>query len=339
VWLCRPGLRNNPCESSLTTTVVNPNGKETTQHAAVTKDPPVDCFYVYPTVSAQPTVNANLDIDPELTAVAENQAARFSQVCRVYAPVYPQLTLSAIGGGANAQARATAYAGVLAGWKEYLAKYNKGRGVVFIGHSQGSGMLIQLLKTEVDPNPKLRRQTVSALLLGGNVTVPEGKNVGGDFQSIPACRSGKETHCVVAYSTYAQQPPPDGLFGKTRVGAGPGGSNLQVLCVNPTSFRGTGSLQPYFRTKPFPGPIGAAAGQPPSASTPWVEYPELYSAQCQQGNGFTWLQVTDVGKPGAPRYQPRGSLPPNWGLHLGDVNLALGNLVGLVRQEAASYGK
>ena len=339
VWLCRPGLKNNPCESSLTTTVVNPNGKKTTQRAAEAKDPPVDCFYVYPTVSAQTTVNANLNIDPELIAVAENQAARFSQVCRVYAPVYPQLTLSAIGGGASAEARATAYAGVLSGWKEYLAKYNKGRGVVFIGHSQGSGMLIQLLKTEVDPNPKLRRQTVSALLLGGNVTVPEGKKVGGDFQNIPACRSAKETHCVVAYSTYAQQPPPDGLFGKTRVGAGPGGSNLQVLCVNPTLFTGTGSLQPYFRTKAFPGPIGAAAGEPPSASTPWVEYPKLYSAQCQQGNGFTWLQVTDVGKPGAPRYQPRGTLPPNWGLHLGDVNLALGNLVGIARQQAAAYRK
>src|SRR6266487_3784410 len=236
VWLCRPGLANNPCESDLTTTVVQPEGTQRVVRADPAKRPPVDCFYVYPTVSAQPTVNANLNVDPELTAVAENQAARFSQVCRVYAPVYPQLTLSAIGGGANAQARATAYAGVLAGWKEYLAKYNKGRGVVFIGHSQGSGMLIQLLKTEVDPNPKLRRQTVSALLLGGNVTVPEGKDVGGDFQNIPACRSAKETHCVVAYSMYAQQPPPDGLFGKTRVGAGPDGGNVQVLCVNPTAF-------------------------------------------------------------------------------------------------------
>ena len=339
VWLCRPGIKNNPCESSLTTTVVHPDGKKTTQRSSAAKDPPVDCFYVYPTVSAQPTVNANLDIDPELIAVAENQAARFSQVCRVYAPVYPQLTLSAIGGGASAQARATAYAGVLAGWKEYLAKYNKGRGVVFIGHSQGSGMLIQLLKSEVDPNPKLRRQTVSALLLGGNVTVPAGKNVGGDFQNIPACQSAKETHCVVAYSTYAQQPPPDGLFGKTRVGAGPGGTNLQVLCVNPASFNGAGSLAPYFRTKPFPGPIGAAAGTPPTAPTPWVEYPKLYNAQCQEGNGFTWLQVTDVGKPDAPRYQARGSLPPNWGLHLGDVNLSLGNLVDLARQQAAAYHK
>jgi hypothetical protein len=339
VWLCRPGIKNNPCESSLTTTVIHADGKKTTQRASDAKDPTVDCFYVYPTVSAQPTANANLNVDPELTAVAENQAARFSQVCRVYAPVYPQLTLSAIGAAPNPQSRATAYAGVLAAWKEYLAKYNKGRGVVFIGHSQGSGMLIQLLKTEVDPNPKLRRQTVSALLLGGNVTVPEGKNVGGDFQNIPACQSAKETHCVVAYSTYAQQPPPDGLFGKTRVGAGPDGTNLQVLCVNPSSFTGAGTLEPYFRTKQFPGPLGAAIGSPPTAPTPWVAYPNLYRAQCEQGNGFTWLDVTDVGKPDAPRYQPRGSLPPNWGLHLGDVNLALGNLVGLAREQAAAYRK
>jgi len=338
VWLCRPGIRNNPCESSLTTTVVHPDGKKTTQHASDAKDPPVDCFYVYPTVSAQPGPNANLDIDPELTAVAENQAARFSQMCRVYAPVYPQLTLSVIGGGGSPQARATAYAGVLAGWKEYLAKYNKGRGVVFIGHSQGSGMLIQLLKTEIDPNPKLRRRMVSALLMGGNVTVPEGKNVGGDFQHIPACQSAKQTHCVVAYSMYGQQPPSNGLFGRTRVGAGPGGTNLQVLCVNPTSFKGGGTLEPFLRTRTFPGPLGDSIGTPPTAPTPWVEYPDLYGAQCQQGNGFTWLDVTDVGKPGAPRYQPRGSLPANWGLHLGDINLALGNLVGLARQQAAAYG-
>ena len=109
--------------------------------------------------------------------------------------------------------------------------------------------------------------------------------------------------------------------------------------LNPTSFNGAGALQPYFRTEAFPGPIGAAPGTPPTASTPWVEYPKLYDAQCQQGNGFTWLDVTDVGKPDAPRYKPRGSLPPNWGLHLGDINLALGNLVDLARQQAAAYGK
>jgi hypothetical protein len=52
---------------------------------------------------------------------------------------------------------------------------------------------------------------------------------------------------------------------------------------------------------------------------------------------MTWLQVTDIGGPTDTRPRTRGSLPPTWGLHLGDVNLALGNLVDLVRQQAAAY--
>jgi len=341
VWLCRPGLPQNPCESDLTTTVLRANGSEKLKQAAPAKKPPVDCFYVYPTVSAQPTVNADLSIDPELIAVAEYQAARFSQVCRVYAPVYPQLTIAAIGGRATPEARDAAYAGVLSAWKEYLAKYNRGRGVVFVGHSQGSGMLTQLLKTEVDPNATLRRRTVSALLLGGNVTVAAGKKVGGDFQHLPACESKNQTGCVVAYSMFGETPPPNALFG--RVGTGPrtgstqDPSTLQVLCTNPAHLKGAGMLQPYLRTSPFPGPIGAVSGDPPSAQTPWVEYPNLYTARCEQSNDVTWLQVTDIGGPTDARLRTRGSLPPTWGLHLGDVNLALGNLVDLARRQAAAY--
>jgi Protein of unknown function (DUF3089) len=340
VWLCRPGLPDNPCESDLTTTVVRANGSQSLQRAAPARRPPVDCFYVYPTVSAQPTVNADLSIDPELIAVAEYQAARFSQVCRVYAPVYPQLTIAAIGGRATPEALETAYAGVLSAWREYLARDNRGRGVVFIGHSQGTGMLVRLLASEVDPKAKLRRRTVSALLLGGNVTVAKGKKVGGDFQHLPACQSRDQTGCVVAYSMFAETPPPNAGFG--RVGTGPRAgstqdrSALQVLCVNPASLKGTGKLEAYARTSRFPGPIGAVAPAPPSAPTPWVEYPDRYSARCEQNNEFDWLQVTSIGGPNAAP-PPGGSLPPTWGLHLGDVNLALGNLVDLARRQAAAY--
>jgi hypothetical protein len=341
VWLCRLGLPQNPCEGDLTATVAQGDGSQNVQPAAPAKKPPVDCFYVYPTVSAQPTINASLSIDPELIAVAEYQAARFSQVCRVYAPVYPQLTIAAIGGSATPEAREAAYAGVLAAWKEYLAKYNRGRGIVFIGHSQGAGMLTRLLSSEVDRNAKLRRRTVSALLLGGNVTVAKGKGVGGDFQRLAACQSSKQTGCVIAYSMFGEAPPPNALFG--RVGTGPRAAsgqdpaNLEVLCVNPASLKGTGMLQPYLRTSRFPGPIGGVSGDPPSAPTPWVEYPNLYTARCEHTNDINWLQVTDIGGPSDPRPRTRGSLPPTWGLHLGDVNLALGNLVGLVRQQAAAY--
>src|SRR5262249_33974944 len=109
VWLCRPGLPQNPCEGDLSATVAGADRSQAVRRAAPAKTPPVDCFYVYPTVSAQPTVNANLNVDPELIAVAETQAARFSQVCRVYAPVYPQLTIAAIGGSATPEAREMAY--------------------------------------------------------------------------------------------------------------------------------------------------------------------------------------------------------------------------------------
>ena len=154
VWLCRPGLAKNPCTAPLTTTVVRPNGSRSIQTARPARNPPIDCFYVYPTVSQQKAVNANLHIDPQEQAVAHAQASRFSQVCRVYAPMYPQLTLSAISKGPTAipaQGAVTAYLGVLSAWKDYLAHYNHGRGVVLIGHSQGASLLVPLMQREIDP--------------------------------------------------------------------------------------------------------------------------------------------------------------------------------------------
>jgi hypothetical protein len=82
-WLCRPGLKNNPCVSDLTATVLRTDGSSTIERRKNAKRAPIDCFYVYPTVSDQQTTNANLRIDPEIRATALYQAARFSQVCRV----------------------------------------------------------------------------------------------------------------------------------------------------------------------------------------------------------------------------------------------------------------
>src|SRR5207245_4293814 len=84
-WLCRPGIASNPCLGSEEATVVLANGKSFIEHAQPARKPPIDCFYVYPTVSSQFTENANEEIDPEELAIAESQASRFSQVCNVYA--------------------------------------------------------------------------------------------------------------------------------------------------------------------------------------------------------------------------------------------------------------
>ena len=94
-------MAHDPCESDLDSTVVTGSGRTRTVSASPAARPKIDCFYVYPTVSTQPTPNANLDLDPQETAVAVAQAARFSQVCNVYAPLYRQITLAVIAGTAH----------------------------------------------------------------------------------------------------------------------------------------------------------------------------------------------------------------------------------------------
>ena len=343
VWLCKPGLAADPCEGNLDATVVDAAGKSAVEPAAPAADPPIDCFYVYPTVSKQKTVNANLTIDPEERAVALAQAARFSQVCRVFAPMYPQLTLTAIATPSKATFASAliAYNYLDAAFRDYMANYNHGRGIVFVGHSQGAIMLTALLKFQVDPSPDVRRLLVSALLLGGNVTVPIGKSVGGVFTNIPACGSGTQTGCVVAYSTFDRTPPAGAVFGRANSALIPflGGSptGLQILCVNPAApGGGTAPLDPYFPTAGLSLFLGSRAPKA-AAATPFIAYPGEYSAHCVTSSGATWLQVDRPG--GTADRRPSLSIAesPTWGLHLVDVNIALGNLVALVRSESAGY--
>jgi Protein of unknown function (DUF3089) len=354
-WLCKPGLATNPCLSSEEATVELGNGSSFVEHAQPASNPPIDCFYVYPTVSSQIKLgsagvspNANLEINPEETQIAIDQASRFSQTCTVYAPIYPQLTLFAITGGlVTPEASLKAYLGVLSAWKEYLADFNHGRGVVLIGHSQGALMLKQLIKEQIDPNPALRKQLVSAVLLGGNVLVPKGKTEGSDFQNVPACQVAWQTHCVVAYSSFLKEPPEGADFGRVNSPllqsslTPEEASKLEVLCVNPALlFQGNhaGPLFPYASTTPFPGFLGLLGDiRAPKAPTPWVATPGQYTGQCEQSNGASWLQLTNVGPSGDPREQVTEVLGPLWGTHLVDVNIALGNLVGLTGIQSEAY--
>jgi hypothetical protein len=207
----------------------------------------------------------------------------------VFAPVYRQLTLSAISdqGATPEEAAAaihTAYSGVRDAWRDYLAHYNHGRGVVLIGHSQGTGMLRALVRKQIDPRKRVRKLLVSAILLGGNVTVKRGSDVGGDFKHVRACHSPTQTRCVIAYSTFNETPPPDSLFGRpsnrfSEAFGLPNGPNLQVLCTNPAALGGgVGSLRTISRTEPFPGILGAGllilyGGVLPVAPTPWIQPP------------------------------------------------------------------
>jgi hypothetical protein len=338
VWLCRPGQAADPCTSSRSATTVT--GKGTTSAALY---PPssrarrFDCFYVYPTVSTETATNADLTVQPAEQAAAVVQASRFSQLCTVWAPMYRQVTVAGLRQVAGlGPAVATAYQSLLSAWDDYLAHDNHGRPVIFIGHSQGASLLIRLLQTQVDPSPSLRTHMVSAILLGGNVQVPAGGVVGGTFRNIPTCGSASQTGCVIAYSTFGSTPPANALFGRAGRGvsllSGQNASgSQQVACVNPVRFSpGVGRVQPFFRSV-------AARSSGVRVLTPWVTFPGLYTAQCEQSGGASWLQVTATPAPGDPRPTVSATLGPSWGYHLDDVNLALGNLVADVGKEEAAY--
>jgi hypothetical protein len=139
-----------------------------------------------------------------------------------------------------------------------------------------------------------------------------------------------------AFSTYNQQPPAGSLFGGTSV------RGRQVLCTNPTALGGgSGLTDTVMPSKPFaPGTTIAAAIALlhvtwPKVSTTWILLHHGYRARCSSAGGFHVLRIAARGN--APTITP--SPNAQWGLHLVDANIALGNLVRLVHSEAAAYAR
>lgn len=348
-WLCRPG-GHDACAVDLTTTIVASSGKLSREKWAASPKAPIDCFYVYPTVSNDLTANSDMVAGPEELGVIRAQFARFGSQCRVYAPLYRQVTLSALrafmAGRPTAADRALTYNDVLDAWNYYLEHDNHGRGVVLIGHSQGSMVLTQLIKNEIDGKP-LQSRIISALLLGTSLPVPRGKDVGGAFQHMPLCHSAKQTGCVITYASFRSNAPPpaNSRFGRVA------GEGMVSGCTNPAALAGgRGSLHAYLGSRRS-GVVSSAEAEPrpwvsptQSIETPFVSLPGLLTAECISNEKGSYLAITVHGDPSDPRTDEitgdvvvNGIVLGDWGLHLIDVNLAIGNLVDIVGQQSKAY--
>ncbi len=336
-WLCLPG-RSDTCSIPLATTALNPNGYGSVGRSEVAKDPPLDCFYVYPTVSTDPGMNSDLVVDRAETLAAETQFARFASVCRPFAPIYRQMTLGAVAaysaGAKIDSAAALAYRDVLAAWRNYLATKNRGRPFVLVGHSQGSLMLQQLIAREIEKNPALAARMKLAIIPGFDVLVPQGKLVGGTFKKTPLCSRPGETGCVMTWTSFREKnvPPKGALFGIAEK------SGMTVGCVNPAlpGSRDWVKLDSYWFTRsalPVPGgPINwSSEGSP---STPYVRTEGLVSARCINDGqrGYLWIRTNhSPGQKWTDRIGGEvgmlGMFLPGWGMHLIDIPEAEGDLI------------
>ncbi len=127
-WLCRPG-RADACVPDAEAHGGCERGTATTEAVVPARAPVADCFYVYPTASNDPGDNSDMVPGVEEKGQAASQFAAFAQVCRTFAPVYRQVTLTALHKGAAALAAADwglAYRDVRAAFTDYLARDNGG---------------------------------------------------------------------------------------------------------------------------------------------------------------------------------------------------------------------
>lgn len=344
-WLCRPG-RQDICAGDLSSTIIARDGSMTRENWKPDPVAPIDCFYVYPTISDDPGGNSGLIPGPGEKRAVEHQFARFASVCRPYAPMYRQITLAGLQsymtGNPIPMDTALGYRDVVAAWKDYLKYDNQGRGVVLIGHSQGSRMLVELMRSQIDGNA-VQSRLVSALILGFNLEVPRGSDVGGAFKQIPLCRSANQTGCVVAHVSFrASSPPPlNARFGRTKT------PDMEVACTDPVALSGV-ELRGYIPVRR--NLLGQIANQEAwikmttQVETPFVSLPGLVSAKCVNEGQASYLAISM--HPGPQDARPAdipgdivsgGKTLDDWGLHLIDANVAMGNLVDIVRGQSVSY--
>ncbi len=345
-WLCRPGSLD-PCDlrNDRTDKLTGKTYPATTVPDSAKK---ADCFYVYPTVTDQPSFLADAKAVPSVQSIARFQAASFNDLCRVYAPVYRQMTLWGLSPAAmaswvgNRDLPNTSYGDVKRAWKKYLREDNKGRPVVFIGHSQGTMMLRKLIREEIDPNPAMRAKMVGAFLMGGNVMTARGKTTGGDFRNTPICTRRGQFGCVVAYSTELLGLP--SLFGNSSLDALSGPMNLptgpafQVACTDPSRLSGdhtpssaTVPSRPYAASMiSFLMKVSTFPGDLPTSKSTWTTGPGRWTGRCVDRLGFRKL----MGRPVVPQHFNE---LPLFDTHLVDLNLGIEKLHSIAKQQIAAY--
>ena len=348
-WLCRPG-REDACTIDLDSTVVEADGSTRVDAFTAASDPGVDCFYVYPTVSNDLTPNSDMIANAEENSVISAQFARFGEVCRTFAPMYRQITLTALRTMMSGQPvevdGVTAYLDVQTAFQHYLEHDNNGRPFVLIGHSQGARMLEPLVARLIDGQP-IQERMLSAMLIGYNVAVPPGERVGGAFQSVPTCQSADQTGCLISYVSFrADAPPPEGArFGNLEDPA------VEVACTNPADLLGNGdaALNAYlsaggaFTSSAEPAPWVEGGG---AITSDFVQVPGMLTGQCVNNEHGSYFAITVTGDPSDPRVDDivgdvvaNGTILADWGLHLLDVGIAQGDLIDLVARQAEAYSE
>jgi hypothetical protein len=166
----------------------------------------IDVFYCYPTLIAgkddkrwNVPIEDSLQRERVIQEAIKFQASAWSMAGNVYVPYYRQAHLRSYyeleNGGR--EALLLAYSDVRDAFSYYLEHYNKGKGIILAGHSQGSTHLSFILRDFFD-GKDLQRQLVAAYIPGIGID-------SNSYATIPLLKQPAATGGFLAWNTFKRK--------------------------------------------------------------------------------------------------------------------------------------
>ncbi len=291
-WAAFPGVEDNADVAPAIT------GFENNQENAE-----VDVFYVHPTTFLNKaegwTANAKSDILLGPFDPLRFQASVFNGSARIYAPRYRQATLFSFfdDSGEGKKALGVAQQDIIDAFIYYLAHYNNERPFILAGHSQGSMMLIPVLRyLERYPTDKF----ITAYVPGWSIST-------GDLETMKPCDSPTALGCFNVWNSKRWGSNIDSFVTPSRY--------LGSDCVNPLSWKNDEVAVPETEHLGAIDIIATAVDK------------QYVKAKCE--GEMLWVDLPDD-----PRYQSKLD-KDNY--HIVDFGLFYFNIRENVKQRIAAY--
>jgi len=193
----------------------------------------VNVFFVYPTLFGGTGI-MNMDITDDsmrnlVQAVLLKQAAVFENDCNIYAPYYRQMAMDGLSMDSIVQNKyfSIGLADVENAFDYYIENLNNGRPFILAGHSQGSMVLIQLMKDKLE-GTELMDKLVAAYIIGYSVT----NNDLSQYNCMKIATSADDIGVIITYNTQSEKAT---------------GSPVllpNANCVNPLNWKNTSEYAP-----------------------------------------------------------------------------------------------
>lgn len=192
-------------------------------------DKAVDIFYVYPTQNfnsvdenGNPIYWASIDQEEERKMMYNNQ--RFFQVVyaaddyNFYAPFYRQIVLEVYRGDRETRLEKSKIPveDIKNAFQHYMKHFNNGRPFILMGHSQGSSVLIELLKNSM--TDEQFQQMIAAYTIGFEIRAED--LAAYPHRLIPA-KDSADTHCVILYNSLTNPEAASPVLAHSAVGINP----------------------------------------------------------------------------------------------------------------------